>query len=176
MNIDSTLFQLLYTITAQSVVVRFLFVFCAEYLIYIAGSLFFVELFFFVREEKQRWYFFCLTMLSTILSLGVVTQLFRFFFIRVRPFVVLNIQPFVSPVLSHAFPSGHMVTLVPIALTMWFMAPRYRWWIMSGILLVGISRIGVGVHWPSDIGGGIIIGTVSFFIIRMVLKKPYEKM
>ncbi|MFH1188634.1 MAG: phosphatase PAP2 family protein [bacterium] len=175
MVLDLALFQLLYNVTAQSVVVRFLFVFFAVYIVYIVGILFFVELLLFIREGRQRWYFLFLTCLATILSFGVITQLFHFFITRLRPFVVLGIQPFISPVLSHAFPSGHIAALVPIALTMWIMAPRYKWWVVSVTLLVGISRIGVGVHWPSDIFGGIVVGMASFFIVRMVLKKQYGR-
>ncbi|MBI5732405.1 phosphatase PAP2 family protein, partial [Candidatus Jorgensenbacteria bacterium] len=46
-----------------------------------------------------------------------------------------------------------------------------RWgvWFMSGALLNGLARVFVGVHWPSDIAGGIIVGLLSAFVITKLV-------
>ena len=41
---------------------------------------------------------------------------------------------------------------------------------------MGIARIYVGVHWPLDILGGIIIGIASAIFIRRILKSSREKL
>lgn len=72
-----------------------------------------------------------------------------------------------------SFPSGHVMAavalwgLVPIVVSL-YTRDRRIWWaavIASGALIVaiGASRIYLGVHWFSDIVGGLIVGT--FFLI-----------
>ena len=42
-------------------------------------------------------------------------------------------------------------------------------------LIMGLARIFVGVHWPSDILGGAVIGLISVIIIRKLLPSPEAK-
>ena len=73
---------------------------------------------------------------------------------------------------GQAFPSGHTQG----AATLWISAiiqVRKRWVYIIGILaivLVGCSRLYLGVHWPIDIIGGIVIGTVWVFISNYIFE------
>jgi len=80
---------------------------------------------------------------------------------RKRPFVTypdkLNPKAHVGP---YSFPSGHtstafsMATSLTLATKKWYIAaPAYLW--ASG---VAYSRMYLGVHYPSDLLGGIIVG------------------
>jgi membrane-associated phospholipid phosphatase len=74
--------------------------------------------------------------------------------------------------LSHSFPSGHTVTIFTIAgILMFFFRSFYlRISLIILALLVGISRVAVGVHWPGDVlagaAFGIIFATAGVFFVR----------
>ena len=82
---------------------------------------------------------------------------------------------------GQAFPSGHTQG----AAILWvsaIMQVRKKWMCITGIiaiLLVGCSRLYLGVHWPIDIIGGIVIGTLWVFISNYIFenaeatKKPW---
>ncbi len=68
----------------------------------------------------------------------------------------------------YSFPSGHaMVSMVMYGLLGYFLAsrfPKQRWWIYSFTILlvavIGLSRLYLGVHWPTDIIAGYTAGLV----------------
>jgi membrane-associated phospholipid phosphatase len=63
---------------------------------------------------------------------------------------------------GHGFPSGHSQNAATFYFAFAFRYPR-RWiWITAGVivLLVGLSRLYLGVHMPQDVGGGFILGAI----------------
>lgn len=70
--------------------------------------------------------------------------------------------------LGGAFPSGHaMNPLMFWGLAAWYLRrPWFSWLAGIGVLLIGISRLYLGVHWPLDILGGWVFGGIAlwFFI------------
>ncbi len=60
-----------------------------------------------------------------------------------------------------SFPSGHTITAFAMAWTMALFLPRLRWPLYIVACLVGISRVVIGAHYPSDVLAGAAIGTIS---------------
>lgn len=94
---------------------------------------------------------------------GGLNQLFKFLFQRPRPTVEhLVIQG------GYSFPSGHSMGSVIIYGALVFLIVRFsgnrrlKWLSFSLasmlILLIGLSRIYLGVHFPSDVIGGFSLG------------------
>jgi membrane-associated phospholipid phosphatase len=77
---------------------------------------------------------------------------------------------------SFGFPSGHTqsATVIWGRLAAW--TKRSWFWAVACIiiLLVGLSRIFLGVHFISDVIGGLIIG-ILFLILFLLLEKPIAK-
>lgn len=103
-----------------------------------------------------------LTILPAML-IGVVTVFtMKWGFNIARPSLVLGhgeIMLLGRTPISPAFPSGHITGIMALAALMILYSKHH---IMSVIILsfaflVAISRIAVGVHWPLDIGGGILL-------------------
>lgn len=81
---------------------------------------------------------------------------------RPRP----NLFPPLDYVTNHSFPSGHALgTIVVYGILAFFLVEHYPKrkrviYILTAVFLflIGLSRIYLGVHWPSDILGGWLIG------------------
>ncbi len=77
---------------------------------------------------------------------------------------------------GNSFPSGHAATAFGIAFTLWFLTRKSeRAWIGQAALvwaiLVGISRVYMGVHWPTDVIGGAFAGLIGAAAVILVLSK-----
>ena len=100
---------------------------------------------------------------STAVS-GILTAALKFAINRDRPFVTYpnDIKKYTKAG-SYSFPSGHTsqafatATSISLLYPKWYIiAPAYLW--ASG---VGYSRMYLGVHYPSDVLAGAVIGSAS---------------
>jgi undecaprenyl-diphosphatase len=118
-------------------------------------------------------------LLYVFMSVGtsaIISTIIKNIVARERPFIT---YPFIQKVTdggSFSFPSGHtsdafsFATAMTLAFPKWFVIlPSVVW-----ALGVGYSRIDLGVHYPSDVLGGIILGGSTAFIFH-VLKRKRER-
>jgi len=88
---------------------------------------------------------------------------------RPRPELFMLETPFARPV-SASFPSGHATASMVLYLALAYLLARlggrgaFRWVVIAVagllILLIGLSRMYLGVHYPSDVLAGYIFGFV----------------
>lgn len=102
---------------------------------------------------------------SYIMATGIATTL-KYTINRERPFVTYPDIEKVSGGGSPSFPSGHTsdafsnATSLSLAFPKWYViVPSYTY-----ATAVGYSRMHLGVHYPSDVIAGAVIGTGSAFL------------
>ena len=71
---------------------------------------------------------------------------------------------------GYSFPSGHVMHYVVFLGTLAFVLstsvkPGVNRWLIQGavlavLMVIGLSRVYLGVHWPSDVLGGYAVGAV----------------
>ena len=110
---------------------------------------------------------------SSIALTVVVNQVLKFIIRRIRPDHLRLIEPS-----GYSFPSGHaMVSLCLYGICIYFVFYKiankklkilFIAFLTFLILLVGISRIYVGVHYPSDVIAGYLL-TIVLLILNITI-------
>lgn len=64
-----------------------------------------------------------------------------------------------------SFPSGHTVTVFSLAMAVTYFWPKWSLLVWICALLIGISRVVINAHYPSDIIAGVFIGVFSTLLL-----------
>jgi undecaprenyl-diphosphatase len=65
---------------------------------------------------------------------------------------------------TFSFPSNHAVNNFAAAVFFYKLFPKLKWLLLITASLVAISRVYLGLHYPSDILGGAIIGSAFGYL------------
>ncbi len=121
---------------------------------------------------RPQWMF---AVLAAVPLGGLLSVVLKAMFKAPRPATLINPDEFnfIGPLLNNAsFPSGHTITAFAAATAIFICllrARRFRGSLLLGIgglcfaLLVGLSRIAVGAHWPVDVLAGAACGGLAGF-------------
>jgi undecaprenyl-diphosphatase len=109
--------------------------------------------------------------LAVLISRGFVTEVVRYLTERPRPFVTLGFEPLIERGATFSFPSGHAAILFALAVVVWRLDRRWGWWFLALASLNGFARVVAGVHWPTDIVVGAVVGVVSALTAQWLLSR-----
>lgn len=170
---DLIIFNFLNSIAGKSWVLDKIIVFFAEYLggILIFGAFFLVVISYNTKREIQ---IFLLSIFSALISRFFFTEIIRFFYQRQRPFVVLNVNQIINHSATPSFPSGHTAFYFALAFTVYLYHKKAGIFFLTGASLISISRVIGGIHWPSDILAGAVIGCSTAIFVRFLFRKLYR--
>lgn len=115
----------------------------------------------FTHEDKRRGVRDVVVVLSAAFLAWGISHVIKYIVASPRPFLVLSD---ISQLIEHggndAFPSGHATFFGALATTLYFYHKRLGLLFALGALIIGVSRVVAGIHWPIDIIAGYILGGI----------------
>lgn len=120
---------------------------------------FLIAVILFFREEKRDHWFFLPTVLATVFS-WILSEIFlKWVFARPRPTIDIGAIILTTPG-NYSFPSTHATIAWAMAFVLWREDEKLRPWLIILATLISLSRIYLGVHYPSDVLSGAILGLI----------------
>ena len=115
---------------------------------------------------------FLYTLAAPIGAAVVISEVLSKIFDRSRPFVASKeIVLLIPHNADGGFPSHHTTVMVAIAVALWFRNHNFGRLLFVLAILSGIARVGAGIHYPTDILAGVVIGAGTAWSIHKLTKE-----
>ena len=131
---------------------------------------------------------------SLLLTFIITNLCLKPFIARVRPYEVIEgLTRIIEKQSDRSFPSGHTANSMAVGVMLWMISQKYEklgdkklyfpkaagWFFLILSILIGLSRLYVGVHYPTDVLGGALIAIADVMIVfgvyKMFLKRKKTK-
>lgn len=138
-------------------------IFFAIYFQYLLIAILALAFFYPSQRRRVRRRMILASIVAAAIARLIIKPVIVFFFYRIRPPEILSqVQPLVSlwdnPENLASFPSGHAITFFAIATAIYCFDRPWGYLFFASAFVIGLARIFVGVHWPTDVLGGALIG------------------
>ncbi|MDG5787762.1 phosphatase PAP2 family protein [Evansella sp. AB-P1] len=93
---------------------------------------------------------------------------------RFRPYITLN-NSYVTakPLKDSSFPSGHTTAIFSLLTPYMLYDYQLTLFLLPIAIIVSISRITIGLHYPSDVIAGAIVGTSTVLFINTIFQSIF---
>ncbi|KKP32693.1 MAG: hypothetical protein A2312_03895 [Candidatus Staskawiczbacteria bacterium RIFOXYB2_FULL_32_9] len=173
MNLDLYLFNLINGLAGKYAWLDTLAIFVAENSEYILAVFLVMIL---IYNFKKYWKMGLEAVIAAVVTRFVVAEIIRKIWFRPRPFVNHQVNQLINyNSLEASFPSGHACFYFALSTIIYFYHKKLgiAFYIFS--LLIVFSRVFVGIHWPSDILAGAVIGVIMGFTLNILFRKHAHK-
>lgn len=147
-------------------------VFLAKWLIFALGA---IVAWYLVSRDRVKREIAIQAALATGFALIIVSVISHFVG-RLRPFLASSaVHLLVSPPLKSSFPSGHTSAAFAMAFVLMMIGPRVGVVAFVCASLIALGRMAVGVHYPTDIVAGVLVGLLSAVVVRAAYRDLRKK-
>lgn len=164
MQVNKQIFIFLNSLAGRNAIADALWISLAQYAIFIFGLI----LVYLLRKDRKLFFKAALATLITIVVVAVIKKMW----FSPRPFIGENVRLLIPHIPDSAFPSKHTAVAFALAFGIFLEKRGLGIWLLGLAFLISLSRIIVGVHYPSDILAGILIG---MSIASIAHKFPFQK-
>lgn len=169
-HLDYSIFVFFNDLVKDSYLAKVIIYFLAKYLIFVF-FLILGYLFWFYKKGTAEEYKAKRATVYTFLALAwafLLDQILNLIFVRNRPFVShTDVKQLAVTVDCTSFPSSHTIFAFAIATSVCMAGyKKLGVFLYFLALLIGLSRIAAGVHYPSDVIGGMVLGIFAAWLVQ----------
>ncbi|MBI2049974.1 MAG: phosphatase PAP2 family protein [Candidatus Staskawiczbacteria bacterium] len=156
MNIDLYLFNLINGLAFKWDWLGFASVLVFYYADYLIAAAIFL---FLAVNFKRHWKVMFESIAAAVFTRVVLIEIIRWLWSRTRPFVANNVNLLVDySAEKSSFPSGHAGFYFAFSTVVYCHNKKIGIVFYIASLIIVLARIFVGIHWPSDILAGAVLG------------------
>lgn len=164
-NLNLALFSAINAGSAPQPGVARMAIFAADWLVYAIPALLFVSWLFVIRSTRRQ---------AIDAGLGAcaalaLAQIVSHFWFSPRPFMAGVGAQLIPHAPNSSFPSDHMTFAWSMAVGMMLGASTRMTGLVMAVVAAAVAwgRIYVGVHWPFDMAGGVLVGTAGALAVHL---------
>ena len=167
-SLNIMLFDKINGLAVTHLILNNFMIFIAKYGVFIIPI---ILVFLFIRKDYKN-FLFVGSSIALALLVGYIT---KDLFYHPRPFAMGLGYDLVKDSNTSSFPSNHTVAMFALATALFLIDKRLIGAIsLIFAVLVGVSRVYIGVHFPFDVLGGIVYGVALTLLLYLVFPKIYE--
>lgn len=118
----------------------------------------------------KQGFFQAAHILLTALCVLVVYKYLKKKLVRERPFISFdNIQQAAPALDRYSFPSGHTMHALSFAIMFGYYMPAIAPLVWGFAALVAMSRVVLGLHYPTDVAAGALLGSIVALLSLLVM-------
>ncbi|MDP3974147.1 MAG: phosphatase PAP2 family protein [Candidatus Daviesbacteria bacterium] len=154
---NESLFFILFSLGGKNIFLDWLMIFGAEAIIFLSYILIFIlAIYGRVKERKAL-----VLALISFPILIIIIKIIHLFIYNPRPFIEYDIVPLINHYADASFPSRHTTIMSSFAFS--YILTKSKWASLFIVMTiwVGLGRVFIGIHYPADIIGGVLVGFLS---------------
>ncbi|MFA5128766.1 MAG: phosphatase PAP2 family protein [Patescibacteria group bacterium] len=171
---DFYLFQLINNLAGRWWPLDFFGIFCAEYLIF-AMAFVIIAWTIFNKNNRRADTIIILEIILAAFFSYLIKIIINLIYFRPRPFSVHDVNLLIGKISDGSFPSAHTFLSFVMAFGIYFYNRKLGAVLIILAAFVSVSRVYVGVHYPLDILGGIILAGLAAYAVNKINWKKIFK-